>query len=42
MSILEQIHHMPERYERVLIGWYCAKVKGRGELKIDKSQNKDL
>ena len=25
---------MPERYERVGVGWHCAKVKGHAELKI--------
>ena len=33
---------MPESYERVLVGWQCAKVKGCVELKIDKPQSKDL
>ena len=37
-----QFCHMPERYERVLVGWHCAKVKGRVELKIETSQSKDL
>ena len=41
-SISAQIHYMPESYERVLVGWQCAKVKGRVELKIDKPQSKDL
>ena len=27
---------MPERYERVRVGWHCAKVKGHAELKIQK------
>ena len=31
---------MPERYERVLVGWHCAKVKGRVELKIKKNRVK--
>ena len=31
-----QFHHMPERYERVRVGWHCAKVKGHAELKIEK------
>ena len=26
---------MPERYERVRVGWHCAKVKGHAELKIE-------
>ena len=33
-SISAQFHHMPERYERVRLGWHCAKVKGPAELKI--------
>ena len=32
-SISAQFHHMPERYERVRVGWHCAKVKGHAELK---------
>ena len=31
---------MPERYERVRVGWHCAKVKGHAELKIEKSRVK--
>ena len=31
---------MAERYERVRIGWQCAKVKGHAELKIEKSRIK--
>ena len=31
---------MPERYERVLVSWHCAKVKGRVELKIEKPRVK--
>ena len=27
---------MPGRYERVCVGWHCAKVKGHAELKIEK------
>ena len=35
MSLISaQIHHMLERYEKVLVGWHCAKVKGRLQLKI--------
>ena len=34
------ICHMPERYERVRIGWHCAKVKGHAELKIEKPRVK--
>ena len=41
-SISAQSHYMPESYERVLVGWQCANVKGRVELKIDKTQSKDL
>ena len=26
---------MAERYERVRVGWHCAKVKGHAELKIE-------
>ena len=37
--ISAQIHHMQESYERVR---KYAKVKGRVELKIDKTQSKDL
>ena len=32
--------HMPGRYERVRVGWHCAKVKGHAELKIGKSRAK--
>ena len=31
---------MPERYERVCVGWHCAKVKGHAELKIEKPRVK--
>ena len=34
--ILAQFYHMPGRYERVCVGWHCAKVKGHAELKIEK------
>ena len=34
--------NMPGRYERVCVGWHCAKVKGHAELKIVKSQSEDL
>ena len=27
---------MPERYERVPVGWHCGKVKGHAGMKIDK------
>ena len=33
---------MAERYERVGVGWHCAKVQGRIELNIEKTQSKDL
>ena len=26
---------MPGRYERVRVGWYCAKAKGHAEMKIE-------
>ena len=32
---LSTILHMPDRYERVRVGWHCAKVKGHVELKIE-------
>ena len=35
-SISAQFRHMPERYERVRVGWHCAKVKCHAELKIEK------
>ena len=38
-SISAQIHHMLESYESVR---KCANVKGRVELKIDKTQSKDF
>ena len=41
-SISAKIHHMPERYERVLVGWHCVKFKGRVELKIEKPRVKTL
>ena len=28
---------MPARYERVRVGWHCAKVKGHAELKKTKN-----
>ena len=31
---------MPERNERVRVGWHCAKVKDRAELKIEKPRVK--
>ena len=31
---------MAGRYERVCVGWHCAKVKGHPELKIEKSRVK--
>ena len=33
---------MPERHERVLVRWHCAKVKGYAELKIEKPRVKTL
>ena len=35
-SISAQFYQMPERYERVRVGWHCAKVKGHVELKKEK------
>ena len=32
LSISIQFCHMPERYKRVLVGWHCAKVKGRVDV----------
>ena len=32
---------MAERYERVRVGWHCAKVKGHAEVKIEKKQSRD-
>ena len=40
-SISAQFYHMPERYERVRIGWHCTKVKDHAELKIERKQSKD-
>ena len=31
---------MAGRYERVCVGWHCAKVKGHAELKIENSRVK--
>ena len=31
---------MAERYERVRVGWHCAKVKDHAELKIEKPRVK--
>ena len=31
---------MPGRYERVCVGWHCAKVKGHKELNIERSRVK--
>ena len=40
MSLISaQFYNMPGRYERVSVGWHCAKIKGHAELKI---QSKDL
>ena len=41
-SISAQFHHMPERYERVRVGWDCAKVKGHVELNIQNPRVKTL
>ena len=41
-SISVQFHHMPEWYERVHVGWHCAKVKRHAELKIEKPRVKTL
>ena len=38
--ISAQFYNMPGRYERVCVGWHCAKVKGHAELKIEKSRVK--
>ena len=38
--ISAQFYHMPGRYERMCVGWHCAKVKGHAELKIEKSRVK--
>ena len=35
LSISMQFCH---RYKRVLVGWHCAKVKGRVGLKIENTQ----
>ena len=40
LSVSMQFCHMPERYKRVLVGWHCAKVKCRVELKIGKNRVK--
>ena len=41
MSLISaQFYNMPGRYERVCVGWHCAKVKGHTELKIEKSRVK--
>ena len=41
MSLISaQFYNMPGRYERVCVGWPCAKVKGHAELKIEKSRVK--
>ena len=33
---------MPKIYERVHVGWHCAKVKGHAELNIEKPSVKTL
>ena len=41
MSLISaQFYNMTGRYERVCVGWHCAKVKGHAELKIEKSRVK--
>ena len=41
MSLISaQFYNMPGRYERVCVGWHCAKVKGHAELNIEKSRVK--
>ena len=41
MSLISaQFYNMPGRYERVCVGWHCAKVKGHAELKIERSREK--
>ena len=42
VSVSAQFYHMPARYERVRVGWHCAKVKGHAELKIEKPRVKTL
>ena len=42
LSISPQFYHMPERHERVLERWHCAKVKGHAELIIQKPRVKTL
>ena len=36
-SISAQFYHIPGRYERVCVGWHCAKVKGHAEFKNRKN-----
>ena len=36
-SISAQFYHIPGRYERVYVGWHCAKVKGHAEFKNRKN-----
>ena len=42
ISSISAQFYMPGRYERVCVGWHCAKVKGHAELKIVKGQSEDL
>ena len=35
VSVSAQFYHMPERHERVLVRWHCAKGKGHAELNIE-------
>ena len=38
MSLISaQFYHMPGRYERVCVGWHCAKVKGHARVKNRKN-----
>ena len=30
-----RFYDMTDRYERVRVGWHCAKVKGHAELNIE-------
>ena len=38
MSLISaQFYHIPGRYERVCVGWHCAKVKGHAKVKNRKN-----
>ena len=41
-AISSQFYHMPEIYERVHVGWHCAKAKGHAELNIENPRVKTL